>query len=83
MVSAFPSMKMLSFLAMVRVVFCAWAIARLDTLDVKAIVVATMIADLYLDPVIWSSCGVWSLFPHVGWQLFWPSSILIRLAKVF
>ena len=52
MVSAFPSMKMLSFLAMERDVFCAWASARLETLDVKAIVVATMIADLYLDPVI-------------------------------
>src|ERR1043166_7572601 len=51
-VSALPSMKMLSFLARGRLVFCAWANARLETLDVRAIVVATMIADLYLDPVI-------------------------------
>src|SRR5262249_26051836 len=45
-------MKMLSFLASGRVVSCAWASARLDTLDVNAIVVATMIADLHWGPVI-------------------------------
>src|SRR5262249_42186190 len=52
MVRALPSMKRLSFLAIGRVVSCAWAKARLDTLDVKAIVVATMIADLHLVLVI-------------------------------
>jgi hypothetical protein len=45
-------MKMLSFLAMLRDESCAWAIARLETLDVNAIVVAATSADLHLDPVI-------------------------------
>jgi hypothetical protein len=40
--------------------------ARLDTLDVRAIVVATMIADLHLGPVIWSSCGVWQVILSCG-----------------
>src|SRR5690348_17586747 len=61
-VSVFPSMKMLSFLAIVRVAFCAWASAKLDTLDDRAIVVATMIARLHVDPLIHCSCQVASFF---------------------
>jgi hypothetical protein len=52
MVSAFPSMKTLSFLAMLRDVSCTWAIARLETLDANAIVVAATSADLHLDAVM-------------------------------
>jgi len=52
MVSVFPSMKMLSFLAMVRVVTGAWAIAKLDTLEIRAITVVTTIGNL---PLVLSS----------------------------
>ena len=58
MVSAFASMKTLSFLAMLRDAPCTWASARLETLDVSAIVVAATSADLHLNAIIQSSCKV-------------------------
>src|SRR5690242_2354830 len=74
MVSVFPSMKTLSLLAMLRDASCAWAIAKLETLDARAIAVAAS-ADLHLDAVIQSSCKVPCTL------LFRPCSTLIKRTR--
>ena len=77
-----PSIKMLPFPGMVRVVSGAWARADIEALDINATVAAAMTPDLRLGAVIETSCDdepFWTI------RCLWgtvASRVLFRIALV-